>query len=366
MVTSIPARQAEGRGRSSGHRRLPSAGGLARLLAVAAIVVALAFGARAFVGQAPAALAALARADLRWVGAAIAAEAASYALIAAVFQRTARSGSGIGWWLSLRTAFLAFGLGNILPGSPAPGITLATLDLRRQGVPPRRTGIALGWTTWFLARAFLGLGATAAIIAVAEGHIPERHSEVVLAFASFLLATVILTAFIAAHSRPLEWTALALARLRWPGSAVPTDPRTAGQQWHAEAVAALGSRKNGELAAMAAVGAWMADALCLQFALAALGVPLPFDLLLLGYCAAIAASCIPFLPGGAGAVEAVLPALLHGWGLPIETALGGTLAWRALSLLLPAAVGAAFVAGSRVAGALSAGRSELHSPKAAE
>ncbi len=301
---------------------------------------------------------ALGKADLRWVAAAVGAELASYALIGGVFQRSARSGSRISGWLSLRTAFVAFGLGNILPGTPAPGVTLATLELRRHGVAPKRAALALGWTTWFMARAFLGVGATAAIIAVAEGHIPERHSEIVLAVASFILATVILTAFIAAHSRPLEWLALALARLRWPGSTAPDDPRAAGQQWHAEAVAALGSRRNGELAAVSAVGAWMADALCLQFALTALGVPLPIDLLLLGYCAAIAASCIPFLPGGAGAVEAVLPALLNRWGVPIESALASTLAWRALSLLLPAAVGALLVAGSQLAGTQPAARSE--------
>lgn len=247
----------------------------------------------------------------------------------------------------MRTAVVAFGLGNILPGSPAPGITLATVALRRRGVPVRRVGIAMGWTTWFMARAFLGLAATAAIVAAAQGHVPERHEALVLGVASFVLATLLLTVTLFSHSRPLEWAAVLLARLRWHWTPERQEARAAGQAWHSEALGVLGTRTNREVAAACAVGIWLADAFCLQFALLAVGYPLPVDVLLLIYAFAIALSCVPFVPGGAGVVEAAVPALLHRYGLPLEAAIASVLAWRACALLLPAAVGAALELWSR-------------------
>jgi uncharacterized membrane protein YbhN (UPF0104 family) len=45
---------------------------------------------------------------------------------------------------------------------------------------------------------------------------------------------------------------------------------------------------------------------------------------------------VPLLPGGLGAVEIAVPAVLHHFGVPLATALAGTLLWRGISLFLPA------------------------------
>jgi uncharacterized protein (TIRG00374 family) len=65
-----------------------------------------------------------------------------------------------------------------------------------------------------------------------------------------------------------------------------------------------------------------------------------FGLVVLAYVAGTAASWVPLLPGGLGAVEAVVPAVLHHFGVPLTTALAGALLWRGLSLFLPTLAGA--------------------------
>jgi uncharacterized protein (TIRG00374 family) len=271
---------------------------------------------------------------------------ASYTLMAVTVRHTGGR-QPIPAWLSFRAALIAFGLGNLLPGAPAPGATLAVMDLRRHGIQTRRAGLALTWSAWCLIRAFLGLAATAAIIGVAEHHVPAEHEALTLGLASFVLALVLASVLFVLHPRPVEWAALALARLRWRGIDT-SDARATGALWHARAMEAMGSGFNRELVALVAATAWLCDVLCLNVALQAVGVEVSFDVLLLGYVFAILAASIPFLPGGAGAVEAVLPAILHHFGAPLEQAIAGTLAWRALSLLFPAAVGALLLVGPRL------------------
>ena len=51
-------------------------------------------------------------------------------------------------------------------------------------------------------------------------------------------------------------------------------------------------------------------------------------------------SLVPFLPGGFGAVEVAMPAVLHKAGVPLAPALAGVLTYRLLGTLLPAFCGA--------------------------
>ena len=85
-----------------------------------------------------------------------------------------------------------------------------------------------------------------------------------------------------------------------------------------------------------AAGSWIADAACLRLSLAAAGVDLDTDVVLLAYVAGILISTIPLQPG---AVEAAIPAVLHHFGAPLDIALAGTLVYRGISALLPAAAG---------------------------
>ena len=84
-----------------------------------------------------------------------------------------------------------------------------------------------------------------------------------------------------------------------------------------------------------AAGSWLADATCLWLALAAAGVQLDADVVLLAYVAGIVIASLPLLPGGIGAVEAAIPAVLHYFGAPLDAAIAGTLVYRGISFLLP-------------------------------
>jgi uncharacterized protein (TIRG00374 family) len=308
------------------------------------ILGVLVMAARAFADQLPAGLRALSRAEPRWIAFAILAELCSYFLISIVFRVLTGPDNMIGRWLALRTALVAFGFGNILPGAPAPGLALATVELRRRGVTLRKRNLAMAWTAWFWITGFLALAATSTIAADILGHIPAQDEIVLLTVDSSVLLVLIIAAVFAGHPWPLERAAVLFGRTRWSRHSSDDHARAAGREWHDDAMNALGGfwRRQG-VAGLAALS-WLADVVCLMFALRAIGVTVPFDILLVSYVVAIVASAVPFLPGGAGAVEAAVPAVLHYYGVPLEAGIAGTLAWRLVSLLLPAATGAAILA----------------------
>ena len=94
---------------------------------------------------------------------------------------------------------------------------------------------------------------------------------------------------------------------------------------------------------------WLADALCLQLAMRAAGVSVPFPVLLLAYTVGVLATLVPLLPGGLGLVEAAIPLVLASFGVPVAAALAGTLAYRAIGTVLPAGAGALAVPGMLLA-----------------
>ena len=164
-----------------------------------------------------------------------------------------------------------------------------------------------------------------------------------------------LSARMASRPATAERTVRLLARLRINRVAAPLqDPRAAAGAWHAEAKSVVGTPANRALLVSLAVGSWLADAACLRLALAAAGVNLDTDVVLLAYVTGIIASGIPLLPGGFGAVEAAIPAVLHHFGAPLDAALAGTLVYRGISALLPAAAGALLLGG---AGSVAAAQS---------
>lgn len=84
---------------------------------------------------------------------------------------------------------------------------------------------------------------------------------------------------------------------------------------------------------------WLADALCLALAVAAVGAPVPWQGLLLAYVAATAAGSLRLTPGGVGVVEAALAAVLVTAGLDLPSALAATVLYRLVSLWTAATVG---------------------------
>ena len=156
-----------------------------------------------------------------------------------------------------------------------------------------------------------------------------------------VLLVLAATARLAARPTTARRTARAFALLRrWqPVPPAETTVQSA-DAFHAEAKAVVGSPRNRVVLVALAAGSWIADAACLRLSLAAAGVKLDADVVLLAYVAGILISSLPLLPGGFGAVEAAIPAMLHHFGAPLDAALAGTLVYRAISALLPAAAGA--------------------------
>lgn len=288
-------------------------------------------------------LAALGRVSPGWTLAAAAALPAGYALLALHLRRLAAGRISI--WQAARADLLLFGLGNVLPGAPAPGALLAASRLRRDGLSARRARLALMFTMWFNVRTLLGLGALAFLAAFARQHPGVRESGFWWLAAAGVIIALAATAGMAARRTTAQHSALLLARLRMTRPRPPAGAtRAAADAWHAEAKATVGSPANRAVLVALAAGSWLADAACLWLALAAAGVQLDPDIVLLAYVAGIMISALPLLPGGIGAVEAAIPALLHHFGAPLDAALAGTLVYRGISMLLPAAAGALVIA----------------------
>ena len=80
------------------------------------------------------------------------------------------------------------------------------------------------------------------------------------------------------------------------------------------------------------------DCLTIGFALAALGVPVHPNTIIIAFAAATALSAISFLPGGAGSFEAAMVVILVRRDIPFEAALAATLIFRGLTFWLPLAL----------------------------
>jgi hypothetical protein len=293
----------------------------------------------AFAGGFGEALDALADADPGWLLAALTAEVLCYGIIGLELRTLTRPVS-LRLTVALRAGLVNSGLGTILPGSPAPGIALAVTQLHRHGVPTGKAALALGWMSWFSARSLLAITAVITVVAAAKGDFSSDRSALAVAVAVAGMLLLLLTALLMARGTGTEWVAALVSRLNLRGPRPSRgEARAAGVRWRADAMEAVGRFPRRIRVALLSASAWLADACCLYFALRAVGVHAGFEILLLAYCAGLISSALPLLPGGLGVVEATVPAILDHYGVPLDAALAGTLAWRALALFLPALAG---------------------------
>ncbi len=278
-----------------------------------------------------------------WLVPAMLAVAAAYLLLGAHLRRLAGLRS-LAYGAATALALVWFGLGNVLPGAPAPGLLIVGSELRRRGLDPQRVRLVLAFSAWFNLRTFLGLAAISALIATAFDHPPIGDTVLLLGAASGMLALLALTAAMASGSAAAQRLATLLSHLRAPRlRRPPAQARASATAWHAAAKAVVGTPRNRLVLVLLATGAWLADALCLQLALLGAGVHMDPDIVLLADLIGVLAASVPLLPGGLGIVEAAIPTVLHRYGAPLDAALGGVLVYRALTVVVPAAMGALVV-----------------------
>ncbi len=284
---------------------------------------------------------ALRNVDPKWVLLGLGSEAVSYLFIAGHLRRLTGSTPRLRFGPSLQLALVVYGLGIITPASPAEGLALGAAELRRRGMPRRRVYLALGLSEWFSTGTLYTIAAVDVLIAGSLADLHRDENLPAILGSTGVLVILALVTLTASRRTTVEIATRFWHRaLFWRETPSVAVQRQQATELYDEGKVVLGSRWNrGALIAFVA-GAWIADGLCLNCALIAAGVHVPFDVLFLAYSVGVIAAEVPLIPGGFGITEIAMPAVLHHFGVPLAPALAGALVYRVLGTLVPAAVGA--------------------------
>jgi putative heme transporter len=285
------------------------------------------------------AVTALRQTNPAWLAPAIVFEALAYLLAAVRLRRLAGPDADLSPVAATELSLVVNGLGLLTPASPAEGIAFEYRELGRRGLARRRIALTIGFEQWFSTRVFYLVQALNLLLIVATRDFPADVTYP-LAFALVILSLLALTAVAAARPQVAERIAVVVGALRfWRPRASPAERRVAGARLHAEAMAVVGPPGQRVRLMLLSVASLLADVACLWMLMFAVGIHDGLDIALLAAGAAAAAGAIPLLPGGIGAVELAVPALLAWYGAPVAAALSATLLYRAVGTFLPAAGG---------------------------
>ena len=300
--------------------------------------------ARAAGGLADAA-SALEHARWGWIAAAAAAAGASYLALGLQLRRLARPTADLPTRVGVSLALVVAGFGLLTPASPLEGLGIAGRELRRRGFTQRQATLTLGFGQWFAIRVFLLVTGVGIVVAAALGDLFERDVASVVAATASLALVLLVTARLARRPEAAARIAVLAGSLRfWRARPPAADRRATGAEWHREAMGIVGPPANRLVLVGLSVVAILADMAALWAALAAVGLHVRADVVVLAAVVGVLASSVPLLPGGLGLVEAAIPAVLHHFGAPLDAALAGALIYRAVGTFLPAGAGTAVVA----------------------
>jgi hypothetical protein len=282
----------------------------------------------------------LARAEWRWVAAAVVAQAVSMGALARQQRRLLGVGGGR---ISLSGVLATTYAGNAISvGLPLAGPAAATLFAMRRFVALGADASVAGW-----ALAVSGVFSSFALIAVvALGAVVSGSGfAVVTASIGVLggavpLAVLLLSLRREGPRRLLEKLGTRLvAGVQKVAGKPEGDPEEIVAEQLDEVTALEPDRPTLWLAALLAVLNWLADAACLALAILAVGGDVPWEGLLLAWAAGTAVASLGLTPGGIGVVEATLSSALIATGLVGSTAIAAVLVYRIVSLWLVLAAG---------------------------
>ncbi len=253
----------------------------------------------------------------------------------------------VSWFVAATSQLCANAVSRVIPGGAAIGGATLYRMLSVSGVGAAEAGGALAATSILSTAALFAIPATAFLLALLGAPIPESLWPA--AVAGGVMFSVLIGAGWAAvaFDRPLLVIGRMLDRVwRWVtgrfGEARGLDPQHILDE--RDRLRGVVDASFGR-AVVAAAGNWMFDYLALISALYAVGANPRLSLVLLAYAGAAVLSMIPLTPGGFGFVEAGLSSLLIISGISAQNALLATVAYRAVSLLLPILMAApAFIA----------------------
>jgi uncharacterized membrane protein YbhN (UPF0104 family) len=269
------------------------------------------------------------QADWRWVAAGALFEVASFAAYVALFRavlspRVAR----LDVTTSAAITFAGAAVTRLLPTAGLGGAGLTTWAVHRAGLTLREAVerlvafLVVLYAVYMVALVVAGGG-------LALGLLPGQAPRGLAVPAAALAAAAILAALLCARRvgpRPSDGASGARWR-RWPGEVLPTVATGTRR--------ALAAVRTGDPRLAGAVGWWAFDVAVLWATLQAFGAPPPLAAAVLAYFAGSLANLLP-LPG---AVATGMVGVHVAVGVPLEVAVPGVLAYRAVALWLPAAGG---------------------------
>ncbi len=279
-----------------------------------------------------------------WVPFAVVAELASMGAFARIQRRLLRVG---GTKLQLRSVLAVTYAGNAISVSlPLAGPELATGFIYRRygrlGIDPAVAAWALAVSGVFssLAFAFVLVGG-----AIASSSTTASTAGYVAAGIALLPAVVVIVALrYGAARRLLNRMVVRIIRVSRRLFKHPGPDAEFALERFLDRVGSLSLPRLQYVEVLAlAVWNWVADCLCLAFAIKATGVQVPWQGLFLAYAAAMTAGSFGLTPGGLGVVEVALSAALLSAGIKGE-ALAAVLVYRLISFWLVMSVGWAILA----------------------
>lgn len=273
------------------------------------------------------------------VVAGVAAEAASLAAYAQLARALLVGPHRPGFMAILRVQIATLGMSHVVPGGGAAATPLGFRLLRRSGVSAPDAGFVLG------AQAAGSVAVLNVILWIAlVVSIPIRGADTAYLSIAIVGAAVmggfglLMFGVSRGSRRAHRFVEVATGRLRF------VDSNALGDFLHD--VAQRYRLLTGDRRSMAHVVGWatlqwLADAASLWLFLAALGVFVEPDALLIAFGLANVSATIPLTPGGVGVYEAVLTSSLVGFGVPGAEAILGVLAYRFFEFWLPIPLGVA-------------------------
>jgi len=291
--------------------------------------------------------AALRALDPAWLVLAFVVEAASYVVLGAKLRQVIGR-DVIGTTEAVELGLVVSGFGLLTPVSPAEGFAIAAAHLRHRGLSNRRIALVFGLTSLVSVAVFLVVSSINLLVVAAIERDSFRELWPFVTAALVVLGLFGLMARMAATDAVFERFSVIAGSFRRAGHRrTRAERRAVGAVWYREASAMAGTRHQRLSLAVLTAGALLGDVACLWFVLRAAHANVGFDLALLAVTVAAVSIFIPLVPGGLGVVEAVIPAVVHHFGVDYSAGIAAALAYRALGTFIPAGVGALAIFGLR-------------------
>jgi glycosyltransferase 2 family protein len=294
-------------------------------------------------------LAALSHANISLMLLGVGAEAASIAAYILLYRSLLRAEHAeVGFFAAGRGVMSAFLVSHLVPAGAAAGTVVNVRTMEREGVPPRRTGLALALCVFVSDMALAALFLLGLIYSAIKTHLAAGYIAVLIIMIPLLVALFGFVFALAFHRDAAARVVHRVGRaLHHISKRLDPDALARGAaELATEGRAALSGRRF--LFAMSlALSNWMLDILVLYWFFLAVGHHQPFGALLVAYVVANLAAAIPLTPSGLGFVEATLIAISVGFGAPRHLAVAAILGYRLVNFWLPIPVGLAAYIHSR-------------------